>query len=40
MPTETMLVVIGVVVAFGAFAVALGWASFHTRNFRAPGALE
>ena len=35
MPTETMVIVAGVVAMFAAFAIALAWASFHTRNFQA-----
>jgi len=38
MPTETAIVVAGIVVAFAAFAIGLAWASFNTRNFRAPGS--
>lgn len=40
MPTETAIVVAGIVIAFGAFAVALMWANYYTRDFRAPGAGE
>ena len=40
MPTETALVVAAIVVAFGVFAIGLAWASFYTRNVRAPGAGE
>ena len=40
MSTDAMVVVAGVVAAFAAFALALAWASFHTRNFRAPTANE
>jgi hypothetical protein len=38
MPTETMIVIAGIVVAFGAFAIALAFADFRTRNFRTDGA--
>ena len=37
-PKETVIVIAGIVVAFAAFALALGWASLYTRNYRAPGA--
>jgi len=36
MPTDTIMVVAGIVTMFAAFAIALAWGSFHTRNFRAP----
>lgn len=36
MPTETAIVVVGIVIAFGAFAVALMWADHYTRGFRPP----
>jgi hypothetical protein len=38
MPTETAIVIAGIVLVFAVFAAALAWASFYTRNFRAPGA--
>jgi archaellin len=38
MPTETAIVIAGIVLVFAVFAVALAWASFYTRNYRAPGA--
>jgi hypothetical protein len=38
MPKETVIVIAGIIVAFAAFALALGWASLYTRNYRAPGA--
>ena len=40
MPTETAIVIAGVVLAFAVFAIALAWADFYTRNYRAPGAGE
>ena len=40
MPTDTAVVVAGVVAMFAAFAVALAWASFYTRNFQAPQTNE
>ena len=40
MPTETAIVVAGIVLVFSAFAIGLAWASFYTRNFRAPGRSE
>jgi hypothetical protein len=38
MPTETAIIVAGIVLMFAAFAVSLGWAAFYTRNVRTPGA--
>ncbi len=38
MPTETAIIVAGIVLMFAAFAVSLGWAAFYTRNVRVPGA--
>jgi hypothetical protein len=38
MPTETAIVITGIVLVFIVFAVALGWAAFYTRNVRTPGA--
>jgi hypothetical protein len=38
MPTETAIVIAGIVVVFAVFAGALAWADFYTRNYRAPGA--
>ena len=38
MPTETAIIVAGIVVIFAAFPVALGWAAFYARNVRTPGA--
>jgi hypothetical protein len=35
MPTETAIVIAGIVLVF---AVALAWADFYTRNYRAPSA--
>jgi hypothetical protein len=40
MPTETAIVIAGVVLVFVAFAAALAWADFYTRNTRAPGATQ
>jgi hypothetical protein len=40
MSTDTAAVVAGIVAAFAAFAVALAWASFYTRNFQAPSTNE
>jgi hypothetical protein len=36
MPTETTIVVAGIVLVFAVFAVTLAWADYRTRNFRAP----
>jgi hypothetical protein len=38
MPTETAIIVAGIVLAFAALAVPLAWASYYTRNVRTPGA--
>lgn len=38
MPTDIAIVIAGVVVVFAIFALALAWADFRTRGFKAPGA--
>ena len=38
MPTETAIIVAGIVLFFVVFAVTLAWADFYTRNVRTPGA--
>jgi hypothetical protein len=38
MPTQTAIIVAGIVLVFVAFAVSLAWADFYTRKFRAPGS--
>ena len=38
MPTETAIVVVGIVVMFSVFAAVLVWASAFTRDVRVPGA--
>ncbi|MGB6556524.1 MAG: hypothetical protein WBE96_03815 [Pseudolabrys sp.] len=38
MPTETAIVVVGIVLVFAVFAAALARTDYYTRNFRAPGA--
>jgi hypothetical protein len=38
MPTDVAIVVAGIVVIFAVFAGALAWASYYTRDFRAPGS--
>lgn len=38
MPADAALVVIGIVVAFGLFGVALAWADFYSRDCRKPPA--
>ena len=38
MPTETAIVVAGIVLVFAAFIVALAWADRYTRQVRTPGA--
>jgi hypothetical protein len=37
MPTETAIVIAGIVLVF---AVTLAWADFYTRSYHAPGAGE
>jgi hypothetical protein len=39
MPTETAIVVAGIVLVFAIFAVSLAWADYYSRNYRAPGAV-
>ncbi len=38
MPTETAVVVAGIVCIFAVFAIALAWVDFHCRGVRVPGA--
>ena len=38
MPTEVAIVITGILLVFAAFAAALGWAAYYTRNVRTPGA--
>jgi hypothetical protein len=38
MPTETVIVIAGIVLAFAAFAVSLAWAGYYTRDYKAPGS--
>jgi hypothetical protein len=38
MPTETIVVVAGIILAFAVFAASLAWANFYTRGVRTPGA--
>ena len=38
MPTETAIVVAGIVVVFIVFAIVLAWADYQTRNVRVPNA--
>ena len=38
MPTETAIIVAGIILLFAVLAVALAWASYYTRNVRTPGA--
>jgi hypothetical protein len=37
-PTETIITLAGIVLAFLVFAVSLAWADYYTRNVRTPGA--
>jgi hypothetical protein len=38
MPTETAVIIAGIILVFSLFAVALVWADYYTRNSRTPGA--
>jgi hypothetical protein len=38
MPTETAVIIAGIVLMFVTFAVALAWADYYTRNVRTSGA--
>ena len=38
MPTETAIIVAGIVLMFTVFVVTMAWADYYARNFRAPGA--
>jgi len=38
MPTETAIMIAGIVLVFAVFAIALAWVDFFARDFRAPGA--
>jgi hypothetical protein len=38
-PTETAVIVAGIVLAFLVFMGALGWAVYYTRSVRTPGAV-
>jgi hypothetical protein len=40
MPTQTAIVVLGIVLVFAAFAATLAWADFYARNSHAPGSSE
>ena len=39
MPTETIIIVADIVLAFAVFAVSLAWADFYKPNVRTPGAV-
>jgi hypothetical protein len=36
MPTETAIVIAGIVLTFAVFAISLAWADYYTRGYRAP----
>jgi hypothetical protein len=38
MPTETAIIVAGIVLMFSSLIIALAWADYYTRNTRTPGA--
>ena len=38
MPTETVIIIAVIVLAFAVLAVSLAWADYYTRNVRVPGA--
>jgi hypothetical protein len=37
-PTETVIIIAGIVLAFAVLAEPLAWADYYTRNVRVPGA--
>jgi len=39
MPTETVIIVTGIVFVFAAFGATLIWTDYYTRNVRTPGAM-
>lgn len=39
MPTETAIVVAGIVLVFAFFIVTMVWVDYYTRNVRVPGAV-
>jgi len=38
MPTETAIVITGIVLLFSIFVIVLAWADYYTRHVRTPGA--
>lgn len=38
MPTETIIIVTGITLAFLVFALTLAWADIYTKNTKAPGS--
>jgi len=40
MPTQTAIVIAGIVLVFGVFAVALAWVDYYARDYKSPGAAE
>jgi hypothetical protein len=40
MPTETVIILAGIILVFAVFAVTLAWADYYSRNFRTPSATE
>ena len=40
MPTQTAIVIAGIVLVFGVFAIALAWVDYYTRGHKNPGAAE
>ncbi len=36
MPTETAIVIAGIIAVFSVFALSLAWADYYTRGYRAP----
>jgi hypothetical protein len=40
MPTETVVVITGITLAFAVFAITLAWADRQTREIAQPGAAE
>jgi hypothetical protein len=40
MPTDTAIVITGIVIVFAMFAIALAWADFYTSKAKPPGSAE
>ena len=38
MPTQTAMVIAGIILVFAIFAVTMAWVDYYTRGVRTPGA--